>query len=441
MSPRLHARLARPRTRDESGAVAIVVAFLSVVMFGFAAIVVDLGQARTTRVQLQTAADAAALAATNTLYAAGTPVPDVVGAVLAATRYADRNAGVTAIEWAACTDPSRPAEYVVPAGVSPCISFFPNLTRPGRVRVALPTRSTTSYFSGALGLRTPSVSAAAEADVRVDGRSPCALCVLGTGTHAISQGNVVIKGGDIHFNGNVSLGSNGITSADGAIVIQGTFSGGSYSPTPKAGPLMTDPLASYPLPQPPTYGGLPTTPKSDPCTQGPGVYGAWSIQGSATCTLSPGLYVVAGGSSTSWKLAGSGTLRGTGVTLLFTCGTSAAPRNCNVGETGASLDGTGESTVTMSAPTAGVLQGYTVVYDRNSIASYRMAGNAVSTIRGSVYMRKGTTVMTGNGCLATYSVLIIVGDLAASGDSSCLNATYDPTTAAQAPADNLRLTK
>ena len=58
----------RLAARDEQGAIAILVAMTSVVLFIIAAMVVDLGLARDTRRQSQNAADASALAAANALY-------------------------------------------------------------------------------------------------------------------------------------------------------------------------------------------------------------------------------------------------------------------------------------------------------------------------------------------------------------------------------------
>ncbi|WP_442940073.1 pilus assembly protein TadG-related protein [Nocardioides sp. B-3] len=59
----------RPRNRD--GAIAVLVALLAVVLFTLSAFVADLGVAYTSKRQLQTAADAGALAAAKRL--AGNP--------------------------------------------------------------------------------------------------------------------------------------------------------------------------------------------------------------------------------------------------------------------------------------------------------------------------------------------------------------------------------
>ena len=50
------------RRRDEQGTVAIMVAFLSLVLMSLTAMVVDLGMARTERRDVQTTTDSAALA-------------------------------------------------------------------------------------------------------------------------------------------------------------------------------------------------------------------------------------------------------------------------------------------------------------------------------------------------------------------------------------------
>jgi Flp pilus assembly protein TadG len=56
------------RRRDESGAIAVLVAFSATLLFVLAALVVDLGLARDDHRASQNAADASALAATNVLY-------------------------------------------------------------------------------------------------------------------------------------------------------------------------------------------------------------------------------------------------------------------------------------------------------------------------------------------------------------------------------------
>ena len=57
---------------------------MTVMLFGIAALVADLGQARVVRGEAQAASDASALAAGNALYLSGTQTADVPGAIVAA---------------------------------------------------------------------------------------------------------------------------------------------------------------------------------------------------------------------------------------------------------------------------------------------------------------------------------------------------------------------
>src|SRR3954447_15226444 len=95
------------RSRDsEEGAVAVLVGILAVVLFGLAALVVNLGLARDTRREAQNTADAAALAAANNLYLSGPA--DTTAAINAAKQSAADNYGTTTSEWASFPDPTPP---------------------------------------------------------------------------------------------------------------------------------------------------------------------------------------------------------------------------------------------------------------------------------------------------------------------------------------------
>ncbi|NLT56528.1 MAG: hypothetical protein GXX79_18590 [Actinomycetales bacterium] len=98
----------------DEGAVAVLVAVLIVVLLGVAALVLDLGLAMDTRGQAQNAADSSALAAAVAL-AEG---ESTLVAVSRAESFASRNYGVTAAEWASCTD-----DHALPVHpVTGCIS-------------------------------------------------------------------------------------------------------------------------------------------------------------------------------------------------------------------------------------------------------------------------------------------------------------------------------
>src|SRR5262245_13514063 len=122
--------------RTESGAVAILVAVLSMALFAMAALVVDLGHARAVRAEMQSVADSSALAAANRLYLTGLTA-DTAAAVTAAQDYAASNYNIPAAAWTGCTDSQALA---VPAPGTNCISFD-SATAPTEVRVNVPPRT------------------------------------------------------------------------------------------------------------------------------------------------------------------------------------------------------------------------------------------------------------------------------------------------------------
>jgi hypothetical protein len=283
------------------------------------------------------------------------------------------------------------------------------------------------------------VAAYAHAKLSPEVRAKCALCILGSGEHDLQNGEATASGGDITFNGSVSVSSNGLVATDGSINVQNSASGSlaNYTPDPTTGvnPI-TDPLAFVALP--PDMTGL--APRSNPCADGPGIYGTYNFP-NGDCTLSPGLYVIAGGGST-WALNGnvSQLLTGSGVTLYFTCGSPSTPAPCASGQAGATMDATGNGRIGIRAPTSGPLQGLAFVMDRASTATFKLAGLAVSSMKGTIYMPRGQLEMNGNGC-SNVDSLIVVGDLEMNGNGSCLTSTYVPNDNVAFPPARLRLNR
>ncbi len=271
---------------------------MTVMLFGIAALVADLGQARVVRGEAQAASDASALAAGNALYLSGTQTADVPGAIVAAKNYALKNYGVQTGDWATCTDPGA-LTYQDPA--TPCISFD-DATQPTKVRVVAPVRGVNLVFGAVFGVTNVNISAQAQASIRLGGAANCGLCVVGDGYHDFQNGDAFISGGDVSINGSVNIQNNGLVSTDGIISVEGTATGplDGYTPDPLVGqPPVYDPLAKYPLPS--DFSAM--TAKTDPCgtgaTHGPGIYGANNF-GNSTCVLQPGLYVITG----QWDFSG-----------------------------------------------------------------------------------------------------------------------------------------
>ncbi|GIM67674.1 hypothetical protein Pve01_89480 [Planomonospora venezuelensis] len=419
----------RGQPRGEQGAVAIIVAVMTTVLFILSAFVIDLGQARTERREAQNTADAAALAGGNVLFPTGSTTPDYAAAEAAAKAYAEDNVPYT-IDWASCSDS---AALPIASGTN-CISFQKTGTT-ARVRVHLPTRNVSTGFARVIGVDSIAVTAAARATLDIGGASDCGLCVLGDGMlHDVQNGDVTVSGANIHFNGNVSVSSNGLVATSGDITVEGTATGpmSSYNPDPNVGvPPIQDPLADW-LSAPPSYG---PGPLSDPCTQGPGRYGAKNFP-NGTCTLLPGTYVVTG----LWDFGGNASLAGNGVTLYFTCGTATLPRPCaSPGEAGGRLDFAGNGTMTITAPLSGDLEGMAIWYDRMNTSELRLTGNGMNAYSGTIYAPSAKYRFNGNGCGYPQNALIIVKTLELNGTNACLTANYTQGSNVQIPPGELHL--
>jgi Flp pilus assembly protein TadG len=425
--------------RDERGAVAVVVAVLAVTLFVVAALVVDLGFARDTKRQSQNAADASALAAGNVLYevnASCTVVPCLTNAVTSAKSYAEVNFDIAQTSWDTCVD-ATPLAYVPPTEAGSCISFDQS-AKPTQVRVVVPTRSVDTGLGVLAGVNQIDISTAARAALKAGGALPCGLCVLGSGTlHDLQNGDATVSGGNIHFNGDVNVANNGLVVAGGGtITVEGDATGplNNYTPDPTEGvPPIQDPLAHIPLP--PDMTGL--VPKSNPCTEGPGIYTGRDLR-NATCTLASGLYVIRAG---TWDLAGNAStvLAGTGVTLYFTCSTGTTPRPCTTGESGATMDFSGSGRIEIKAPTTGPLAGLAIVYDRNNAATLRMTGNGSGGMTGAIYAASSQLLVNGNGCSTSFQSAVIVKNLEFNGNPSCLSIVYDESLNPKAVASGLHL--
>ena len=416
---------------------AILVAVMTVVLFGIAALVADLGNARAVRGEAQAASDSSALAAGNALYLSGTQTADVPGAIAAAKSYALKNYGVETADWTSCTDPNALA-HQDPA--TPCISFD-DAVQPTKVRVVAPVRGVALAFAAIFGVTNVNISAEAQASIRLGGTSNCGLCVVGPGYHDFQNGDAFISGGDVSINGSVNIQNNGLVSTDGLISVEGTASGplDGYTPDPLTGQEpVDDPLANYPLPS--DFSTM--TAKTDPCgpgvTNGPGIYGAHNF-GNTPCVLQPGLYVITG----QWDFSGLASLDATsGVTLYFACGSTNTVTPCNPpGQNGGSLDASGNGNIHIVAPSTGPTAGLAIAYDRLNIRELELSGNGTGTITGTIYALSGNLRYDGNGCSRSNQSLIVVGDLEFNGSPACMRSDYVMEKNVYVPPDNLHLSK
>lgn len=453
---RLLARI-RDRRADERGAILVMVTIFMVMMLAFAALVIDIGNAKQQRRQMKAAADAAAVAGVEEVASIGgsftgtaTQWTKVVDEV---KNYARENFDVASAEWSGCTD-SGALVYRPDPGNS-CISAdYSSWPTPGtetstvnRLRVRIPQEDVQTAFAAVIdrnGLQINAVSVAAVTRTRSSTHSehseevagaPCALCVLNNGLALDGQnGDVSVTGGDTIVNSNPSSGyaaqlmSNGhLRELNGGHIggpgAPGKWSGSGFSPPPTLLGPVDDPLAAVPACG--TGSSCPTdvVSNANPSTLNPGIYS--SIKGSHT--LNPGIYVLKGDIS----LSGNDLLKGTGVMLYFAC--SNYPNPCSAlpagSRTGAGIKATGNGAVQLSAPTSGPYKGLTIFVDRDNTSTLTVRGNGTneaggtSGTSGTIYVRNGTLDLRGNGY--TLSSLVVVGFLSMNGNPSGVTIYYN----------------
>lgn len=140
-----------PRS-DERGAVAVMFALLLVVIVGIGGLVVDIGFASQKQRQVQNAADAAALAAAQSL-------PSLTGSASTAQSYASDNLPGGNFAWATCSDAQHLA---VVSLASQCISFDSSFSQ---VRVKMPRQTFATGLASVLGFHSVETGAIAQARV------------------------------------------------------------------------------------------------------------------------------------------------------------------------------------------------------------------------------------------------------------------------------------
>jgi hypothetical protein len=291
---------------DDSGVVAIIVALFSIVLFGFGALVVDIGHADDVHLQGQNAVDAAALAGVQVLANAGT-----TGQVVTAVQsYVDQNMGLTPADWEGCQDaaalgPQIDTVATLDTCISTLVSPTPEITS-FQVRVKLPTQHVPATFGGLFGVSSIGISPIAQALSGQPLPPECGPCdpILDESTGQPQP----------------QPAPTGLPAAIRAML-----------PDPDSTLMPTDPGYVPPAgPLDPNGTGCPTTPGLFTQAKFPtGVTIAPNPDIAVACTLHPGLYVfddvnldVAAAGSLASTVAGmpvdpSDPPAGTGVTLVF----------------------------------------------------------------------------------------------------------------------------
>lgn len=404
----------RARRRRELGISLLMVMLLIVPLLIVTALVTDIGFAKQRRREVQSAADAAALAAAQELDGTST---QVTRAVAAAKTWAAKNLDdLSATDWVGCTDAGALAARPDTANRNTCISFD-STTTPSKVRVRIPDEDQPQFF-GALARSGPldvtAYAVAARAPGATASAGDCGLCTREKIQLAGNQNIQIIGGGTIHsreVTANWNTTSSTISPCPIKMVVSTNNPPNARCPGTNASPITTvaapppDPFAA--VPNPPSGIQPCRTPQNQPCNINNATDAANYIKpdrvftqsvnlSNMTLNLAPGNYYFAEG----LRLNGNVTLNGTGVTLFFVCADSNQPsKPCNQGGNKGFIEATnGGNKVTITAPTTGPYAGLAIYFDRNNTqgTAPKFSGNGSTyTFVGSIYAYGGK--FTGDG--------------------------------------------
>ena len=451
---RVHPRRGHPSCRgpdaDQRGQVAIVVALMLTVMLAFGALVVDVGLNWASRTELQSAADAAALAGAAEL--PGQPdeamaevrqylddnIPGLAGAAAGWESDGDAaNGDVTCYR-----PPAAPPQPGDPThGCSVGDTAIQVITPPLRPAYA---------FASILGRRSAEIKALAAAGAPPGPEAPCALCVLSPDANPalLADGDVhlTVGGGGIVVDSDAGGAATTSNSAQVSVTPPGTIRvvggvqsdpGSSFDPAPQTGGLpVADPLSNLPRPDQltppkvaPDFPVQPNVNLPSGATQPlrPGIYRSIRALGGgapSTLTFNPGVYVI----TEEMRIGGRAQVVAGGATLYFAC--SSYPQPCAPGSRGAGLTVGDGASFKAGAPSdlASPYNGLAVFYDRNNAQDLVLGGSGTLFVTGTIYALSATLDLNGIGSIGDLHSMAVVDSLAVSGSVGReFKFTYDPS--------------
>jgi uncharacterized membrane protein len=351
-------------TGCRKGNVALLFALLTPVVIGGAGLATEVGLWYHRRLELQSAADAAAYAAAVDLRAGATQAAFTQEATSAAQSGGfDPSLGSITVNWPPQSGTHRTNQAIEVLISEKVPRFFSGLfiTAP----LIEHTRSVTTFQTASnacvLALNTTASGAAL-----FSGSSSVSLTGCSVMANSLSPSAVTSQG-------SAGLATDCIISVGGVSLTAGTTESVCSNPITQAPPV-ADPFAGVPAPS--TSGGCQSATGG---SLSPGVYcGGLTLQGAVT--LQPGVYVIQGG---DLKVNASANITGNGVTI-YMAGSSAVSMN-------------GNATVNLSAPTSGTYAGLLFMGDRNGAnVSESLNGTADSTMTGAIYFPKQNVSYNGN---------------------------------------------
>lgn len=408
--------------RDESGQTLLLFTILLPVLCGFAALAIDIGILRYQKEQLQSAADAAAIAgALEISYCGGTSNCAVMQA--AALQSMSENGYSNVTLNTQCTGTNSATGITLTLNNGPCelgsTANDPNYGSTSSVE-AVVAKEEPTYFGRILGIKQTLLSARAEA---TQGDSPYCIYVAaqpaGSPQLNLSQAVNINSGGHLTASCGLMDDSNSTTalladngahvqttenSVVGGVLLNGNGNSVHVDPTPTTNaPALPDPL-SY-LKPPNNPGGCTSLTNGKGGSISSGCYSGININSGNSLTLGPGVYYLTGGIN-----VGSGaSISGTGVTLYFASG---------------ALQMNSGSNLNLVAPTTGPYAGIAYYQDPADTTQIIYDGGSKSALQGALYAPDAQLVINSGGNVAAYTIIDVQSMILNSGAKLSLGNDY-----------------
>jgi hypothetical protein len=386
--------------RDRSGGYAVIFALAAPGLIGFAGLASEGGLWLYQHQKLQSATDSAALSSA-TLYGVSASGDLTTQAKGVAATYG-YNTSTTGTTVTVHTPPSSG-----------------NYTHNDKAVEVITTVSQPRLLSAIFSSGSFTITARAVALVGNSGNG-CVLSLDGTASAATSsQGSsaITLTGCavfDDSNNGSALTNGGSATISAESVNVVGGVSGGSGITTVdgiKTGILpVGDPYASV---VPPPFSGCDATSTvlHTTVTLNPGVYcNGFKLNAGADVTLNPGIYYFDRG---AFSIAGTASLHGTGVTLVFTSST---------GSNYASATINGGASVNLTAPTTGTMAGLVIYGDHNMPlgTTFKLNGGSNQNFTGAIDVSKGDLFYAGNTGGGSPACLQLIGDTVSFTGNSAL---------------------
>lgn len=386
--------------RKHKGFVLLTTTLAVPVLCGILGLAVDVAYLRFQRLNMQGAADAAAMAGMREVGNGSTSISNAAQSAATSNGFTNGTNGV-----------------VVQVNNPPLSGTFAGNSK---YVEAIVTQNQPALFMRALGFTTATLAArAVSGQVSIFGACIYALDPAAQNSLVVTGNASVTSGCGVWVNSSNSkavqvTGNACLTAQSGNINIVGSDSGSNSCVSPAAVTTLsfTDPLASIPAP---SWSGCDTvnfsaTTDMTATPLNPGVYcGGITLSGNGKVKLNPGTYVLNGG---GLNVSSSNvSLTGTGVMFYNTGDATHAFQPISV---------SGGATISLSAPTSGTYNNMLFFEDRafgSASTNNTFAGSSNIQVSGALYFRNSQLTYSGGSSTNNKSVGIVADKVAFSGDA------------------------